>query len=188
MGFADNYTLRVRTTYVAAGVQHKFKVRGSDVDTFAAVNPIATAVGDFFDSIAPRLYTDFAFLGWEYALPDSDIWVPFEPTSVATPEGAINVEGRSGKDKIQGYTLSGRGVGAKARLYFFGMFLQTEGTGSVGANGIINIGELSGLDNCVTIANASFHAANGSAAIWYPRLTMKTNDALEPNIRRGLIA
>lgn len=187
--FADNYTFRVRGSYVAAGVQHKMKVRGNSViNGETAAETYANALNDYISNFEANLWTDWSWLGWEYADPNSDIWIPFNPVLVGgDPTGVINPASYTAVKKAYGLTHSGRVAGSRARLYWFGAAVLDEAVGAVGGNGVISVGEFAGLAASTTLATDTFRGGNGQPAIFYERLTVKVNDDVLKLVRRGTI-
>ena len=187
--YADNYTFRVRGAYVAAGIQHKMKVRGNSVISgLAAAEQYANSLNDYISNFEADLWTDWSWLGWEYADPNTDIWVPFNPVLTGgDPTGTQNPASYTAVKKAMGITHSGRVAGSRARLYWFGARVLDEAVGAVGGNGVISSGEFAGLDAATTLATDTFRGGNGNAAIFYNRLTVKVNDDVLKLVRRGTI-
>lgn len=187
--YADNYTFRVRGSYIAAGVPHKMKVRGTpDASGTAAGEVYASQLNDYISSFEAHLWTDWAWLGWEYADPDSDIWVPFSPVLAGGAiVGAINPATAAAVKKAMGICHSGRVAGSRGRLYWFGLSVLDAIAADGGANGVLLPAEEGGLSGATGLANDLFCGGNGELAIWYNRLTVKVNDDVLKLVRRGIV-
>lgn len=184
--YADNYTFRVRANYISAGIPHRMQVRGNTTESGSAI--ASTYAGDLADYVAnfnSRLPTDWAFTGWEYANPDSDIFVVFAPV-ITPPAGAISPGGLSSVARVRAVSHAGRATGSKARIYWFGPIHESDDAADPGANGIYTSAELSGLAASTTLATLTFKAGNGNAATFYERMTVKVNDRLLRSVRRGI--
>jgi hypothetical protein len=185
--YADNYTFRVRGSYISCGIPHKMKCRGEiGAAGFSEASALANAMSEYVDNFSSRLPTDWAWTGWEYANEDSDVWIPFSPVLAAEPTGVISTGGLSSMMKIRAVCHQGRAAGSRARIYWWGPIHESDDVADPGANGIYTSAELSGLAASTTLATDTFKAGNGLDAIFYERLTVKENDRLLRNVRRGL--
>lgn len=188
--YADNYTFRVRGQYIAAGVTHKMKCRGTVSDEGATTGQaLANQMNNYVQSFESQLWDDWEWLGWEYANPDSDIWVPFLPVlSGGAVTGTINPASFSAEVHVKAVTHSGRAAGSKARVYWYGPVVASESTGAAGGDGVLLPAELTGLSGATGIANGAFHGGNGNQGIFYDRMTYKVNDDLLKLVRRGILS
>lgn len=187
--YADNYTFRVRASYISGMVNHKMKVRGTgSVSGISAAEAYAENLNSYVMSFENQLWDDFAWTGWEYANPNSDVWVPFvPPLAGGTIVGTIDPAGYSPVTRIKAVSHSGRAAGSKARLYWWGPVVAGESTGAAGGDAVLTPAELTGLSGATGIADAMFCAGNGTLAVFYNRLTYKVNDDLLRLVRRGII-
>ena len=187
--YADNYTSRVRGRYISSGIPHVMKCR-SDVPVMTA--PVAESFADVMNnyvlSFEPVLPSDWAWVSWEFAPANSDIWSPFAPVLSDTVAGVLDHTDFSPMVRVSACSHSGRAAGSKARVYWWGPLLDTDNSGTIGGDGIVTSTEVGGLAAATSFATDTFRAGNGGNAIFYERLTYKVNDDLLKLVRRGVIA
>lgn len=185
---ADNYTSRVRGSYIAAGIPHKVKVRSAGVFSSPALpEALAEILNNYMKNFEADLADDWAWTGWEYANVNSDEWIPMNPVLTAEIEGQVAIGTYSPYARVTACTHSGRAFNSKARIYFYGLLVPTQSPGNVGGDGVLTSSEVTGLAASTSMATESFRAGSGAAAIFYERLTYKVNDDLLKQVRRGLI-
>lgn len=186
--YADNYTFRIRGRYIAAGIAHVMKTRVPSVlGTLPLAEFHADAMNDYVSNFNSVIWADWAWTGWEYAVRDSDVWVPFAPVLTATIAGTQVVAGASAMQKITAVSHQGRAAGSRARVYWWGPRRSTDLAAEEGGDGVLTSAEASGLAASTTLASDRFAAGNGASAIFYERLTYKVNDYLLRLVRRGII-
>lgn len=184
--YADNYTFRVKASYISAGIPHKMQVRGVfGMTGIANAETLANDLADYVANFNSRLPNDWAFTGWEYAEQDSDVFIPWSPF-ITDPVGVISPAGLSSVARVRAVCHSGRVAGSKARIYWFGPHHESDDAADPGANGIYTSAEMAGLAASTTLATDSFAGGNGLAATFYERLTVKVNDRLLRAVRRGI--
>lgn len=186
--YAPDYTMRYKVHYLAGGFTHDMVVRGpisfSDITT--ELIALAGGLQTFFEAIEGALFDDFAFLNASYALPSSSVFLPtvIVPTS---PTGVTDPANRSARLRATACTMAGRGSpGGSGRLYFFGLTLADSTETDPAGDGVVTVANLAGITDAKDAADAAFHSSNGSAMVFYPRFTIKVNDAALRIVRRTI--
>lgn len=184
--YAPNFTPRYKATYVVGGIQHTIQVRAARGSAAFVVEGLKDIVGQCFDALAAAVMSDLLWINAEYALTDSDDFVPsVVPTITTAPtfdESTIGPRAR-----IRGLTFSGRATGSKARFTMFGVYENDTFSADDGSDGTITPSELPGLSTVLTLAANNFHSGSGQLATWHQRATYKENDHLLRLVRRGII-
>lgn len=183
--FAPNFTPRYKVGYHVGGIDHSIQVRGPRGATAADMESKGHLLHDAFNALAGALYSDFAWITAEYALTDSDLFIPI--TTPAAVTGVISPTGVSAVTRIKGLTFTGRAPGSRARLTLFGIDVNDAVSTDIGANGVITVAESAGVGTIATLASSNFYANSGSQAIYPARATYKENDHLLKLVRKGTI-
>lgn len=183
--YAPNFTPRARLKYVAAGIEHTIMMRGPRGAT-------ADDLGDQFGSIracfnfgATFLADDFAWISAEYALTDSDIFLPRDvPAAVS---GTIDPTTMGLKQRVTSTSFNGRVAGSRAQIFFYG-FKWTEGIGNPADNGRVTVAEAAFIGSIVSELSGQAHAGNGQQARFNGYANIKVNDFLLSKVRKGTIS
>jgi hypothetical protein len=185
--YAPDYTPRFHLKYRAAGFDHTLQLRGARGDTAASLiaNQQAAAV-DILNAgaTAGLMANDYAWLAAEYALTDSNVFIPTPLVGVSVA-GTVNMALHAKRKRARGLTWAGRAVGSHARFTVFGLVIASEDAGDVGADAIITEAELAFIGTVAGAGDSFARAGSGQAASFYRRATYKENDHLLALIKRG---
>jgi hypothetical protein len=182
--YAPNFTPRWKGHYHAAGIDHTIMCRAPRGTTTAGLPTQAETVRASFSAMSGILASDFAWLGAEYALTDSDIFIPTDPPATVT--GAVDVGDFSLKQRATSTNFNGKAAGSRAALYFYGI-LWAEGLGEDADNGRVTPAEEASLSTVITQLNAGAYANSGDSAIFHSYANVKVNDHFLKLLRRGTI-
>jgi len=183
--FAPNFTARYRIRYSSLGKTHTmtWRLLAGVTDPSALI----AKIGLFLAEFNSNLYADWHILSADFALADSDVFLPAAmPTN---PTGAVAVDATKLSDAAIAISFVGRTIaGGRARMFLYGTaygaairvtsgndwkFLSSEDA-DVSA-GIVRLNETSpaivGNDNEV--------------AVWYEYVNVKPNDKWVRKLRRG---
>lgn len=184
--YAPNFTPRYRAKYVAAGVEHTIQIRGPRGETGPAIQARGSSLGTCYSTAATVLASDFAWISAEYALTDSEIWIPCDLPPGAT--GTISPTSFTPRDKITPTIFSGRAPGSRARFGMYGLFWNEDSHGGEANNFIITPGENAIISAIATEATGHFRANSGAVAVFYNRATIKPNDHWVKRVRQGIVS
>jgi hypothetical protein len=186
--YAADYTPRFHLKYRAAGFDHTLQLRGARGDGAGLLiaNQQAAAV-DILNAgaTAGNMANDYAWLSAEYALTDSNVFIPTPLVGVIVA-GTVNWGAQASKRRARGLTWSGRAPGSHARFTVFGLYFEDDVAGDPGEDAIITEGEAAFIGTVAGAGDTFAHAGSGSLAQFYRRATYKENDHLIKLIRRGL--
>lgn len=185
--YAPTFTSRWRGTYVAGGIQHTIQFRGARGATFATMDGYKDRAREIFAAVATNLYDDFAWVGAEICLTDTELFSPSTIPGITVP-GEYDGSSTSALSRIKGLTFSGKAPGSRARFTMFGVHFFDDGAAQLGADGIITPAEFAGIASVLVTANTYFYANSGGLAGWHNRATYKQNDHLLKLVRRGTIS
>jgi hypothetical protein len=183
--YAPNYTPRYRAHYTAAGISHTIQVRAERTEDIGTGAGLAAPLAGLFSTFASQLAVDFAWTGAEYALVDSDDFIP-----TATPGAVVgtrDISEFSLKARATSTNFNGRATGSRAALYMYGV-LWLDGLGEAADNGRVTPAESAFVTTAAGICSANFAANSGTPAIWHDYANIKLNDHLLKLLRRGTIS
>lgn len=183
--WAPNYSPRWKGRYIAAGIEHTIQVRAQRDQSAFITQGLGAYVSSIFNLFSDDLAEDFAWIGAEFAMTDSDV---FTPTAVPAPPSADQaVVNFTLRQRCTSTNLNGRGGGSRAALYMYGI-RWIDSIGSPGENGRLTGAEDPRVTAAVAICTANFFANNGGSAIWHDYANIKENDHLLKLLRRGTIS
>jgi hypothetical protein len=187
--YSPDATPRYIAKYRVAGLNHSLQIRGYRGESaIAVVDRGAGACFDIFNPIAAALCDDFIWLAAFYIPEDTNVSVG--ATLPADVTGLVGIEEFSSADKISHLSFAGKGAtGAKVSLkvYGTGKTLDDE-TPGVFTDFLLTSGESGIVSSIVAALNARDVAAiDNSVSSWYPRATVKINDAWLRRLRAGSI-
>jgi len=185
--YAPNYTPRLKVHYRAGGLDHSIQVRNARGTSFGDMQFMVGRIHDLFLPLATVLYTDFAFVSTEIALTDDDVFVPASNPVAVTGTGPVYTT-KSIMARIRALTFSGKASGSRAVFRMFGIFLATDTSTDVAADGKITGIESGPVATIAALATANFRAGSGGAAIFPAVATYKENDHLLRLARKGAIS
>lgn len=175
--FAPNFTFRYRVKYSVGGHTHRMQVRGVPATTTAALGSFATAIEDFLNALTANRYSDFVVLGADYALADSDVFLPC--VAPAPDAGTYTIAGRSASSNALALSFPGRSdVGLRAILFLYGTALLP-GVISEVSDFRITSAEDATIAAAIAVLAGSppvLVANDGVHVNWYPYCNVKYND------------
>ena len=186
--YAPDYTFRYKVRYLAGGFQHDMVVRGPlvVVDPATQNQLLADVLSGYFVNLQTVLYNDFEFQTASYAVAGSNVFIPTTIVPIS-PVGVVSVANSAARQRASACTHAGRGIGSgSGRLYFFGLAMPDSAAGDPAADGVISVTNLPGLATATGIADGTFKSSSGAAMAFYPRLTIKVNDAMLRIVRRTI--
>lgn len=182
--YAPNFTPRARLKYVACGIEHTIMMRAAR-GTAADLSPQFNSIRACFLMLVDQLPEDFAWISAEYALTDSDVFIPRAvPAAIV---GEQPVASYTLKQKCTSTNFNGRAAGSRAALYFYGV-LWGEGIGEPADNGRVTPAEQAEIGTVATELSGQAHANSGEQAIFHQYANIKLNDHLLKLLRRGTIS
>jgi hypothetical protein len=183
--YAPNYTPRWRGRYLAGGIEHTIQVRTQRGQSAFITQGLGAFVRSLFFIYQDTLASDFAWLSAEYAVTDSDDFVPMSPPAAVV--GGASLAGFSLKQRCTSTNFNGRAVGSRAALYLYGIQWD-EGLSSIADNGRVSPAEDPNVTAVAAIATTNFFANSGTQATWHQYANIKVNDHLLKLLRRGTIS
>jgi hypothetical protein len=190
--YAPFFSPRWRSKYRCAGVVHTCQIRAVRSAGEAAVRNLAGTMHDLFNNWAILLCDDFEWIESSYALTDSDVFIPWTNPVAVTGTLAINLY--SPQQKVTATTHSGRSAHSKAHFSIYGIHWDFgPGYPPPSDRDPFN-GVVTGTENAAVLANQTLAngtplaSGAGEAALWYSQVTVKPNDYLWKQVRKGLIA
>lgn len=181
--FAPNFTARYRIRYSQGGKNHSmtWRVASSVTDPTG----IASKVGLFLADIEGMLFSDWTLIAAEFALADSDVFLPAVMPDAPTPAATGGVA--SDVACYIGYV--GRStLGGKARMFLYGTNIASFVRASQGLDFKVLSGESSVIADTIVRLNETSPAivANDDRpAVWYEYVNVKYNDRWVRRLRRG---
>lgn len=183
--FAPNYTARYRLRYSFFGTSHSmmWRVASTVTDPTALTAKIALFLAD----IQASLWSDWAVEGAEFALADTDLFLP--TTAPASPTGAGDISARRNTDKAFSVSFIARSTGGnKGRMFLYGTSMVTGVRDTVGNDFRLTSAESADVSAAIVRLNETSPALvcnDDNTAIWYEYVNMKYNDRWLRRLRRG---
>jgi len=183
--FAPNYTARYKVRYSSLGKSHSMTWRVSS----SVTDPtgIAAKVGLFLADMEGVLFDDWTVIGADFALADSDIFLPATPPD--QPTGAVGVTGAHATDATFQIGFVGRSaLGGKARMFLYGTnYAQNVASGETDDWRYTSAESPAVSDAIVRLNETSpaLVANDDSIAVWYEYVNLKYNDRWLRRLRRG---
>lgn len=183
--YAPGYTPRWKGRYLAAGIEHTIQVRTQRGQSAFITQGLGAFVREVFALWTDTLADDFTWLSAEYAVTDSDDFVPMSPPAAIV--GGADLSTFSLRQRCTSTNLNGRAVGSRAALYLYGIQWD-EGLASVADNARISSTEDANVSAAAAICTTNFFANSGTQATWHQYANIKENDHLLKLLRRGTIS
>jgi hypothetical protein len=183
--FAPNFTARFRIKYTSLGKSHSmiWRVASSVTDPTG----IAAKITLFLTDLAPVRFNDWTLVGGEFALADTDVFLPSPITAPAT--GSVSTSGAVLTDPAVSISFVGRTtLGNKARMFLYGTTFRDVVTTSVGADWRVTSAENAAISDAIVRLNETSPAIVGNddaVATWYEYVNVKYNDRWVRRMRRG---
>lgn len=183
--FAPNYTARYRYRYSSLGKTHSqtWRVIAGTTDPAA----VAAKVGLYLADMAGDLYADFHIISAEFALADSDVFLPAPLPD--EPTGAVSVGAGDAGFAAIAISFVGRTIaGGKARMFQYGTALGIPLHSASGADWKYLSSEDEHISDAVVRLNETSPAIVGNdneAVVWYEYVNVKPNDRWVRKLRRG---
>jgi hypothetical protein len=183
--FAPNYTARYRFHYSQGSKSHTmmWRVAAGVTDPSA----LATKIGLFLDDMSDNLYNDFTITSADFALADSDVFLPATPPSFGG--GAVAASGAVLSDAAYAMSFIGRSIaGGRARMFLYGSNFGAAQRVSAFTDYRILSSELSTVSAAVVRLNETsppIVANDNENVVWYEYVNLKPNDAWVRKLRRG---
>lgn len=183
--FAPNYTARYRIRYTTMSKTHSmtWRVAASVTDDTG----IAAKVGLTLDDMAPILWDDFTIIGADFALADSDVFLP--GTLPTFGGGDVGSGAQSPSDAAFAVSFVGRTIaGGKARMFLYGINPGELGRTAVGGDFRALSSEEPSVSDAIVRLNETSPPLVGNdnqTAIWYEYVNIKYNDRWVRRLRRG---
>lgn len=183
--FAPNYTARLRVKYSQGGKSHSqtWRVASSVTDPAGLVSKVEL----YYADIEGILYDDFTITGADWALADSDVFLPVTPP--ASPSGAIGIAGFKPTDAAAYIGFVGRStLGGKARIFQYGTNYGSNIRTGAFDDWRVTSAEAAVISDAVVRLNETAPAlvANDDAVVvWYEYANVKYNDRWVRRMRRG---
>jgi hypothetical protein len=183
--FAPNYTARYRFRYSSLGKTHActWRVASSVTDPTS----VAAKVGLFLADMEGSLWDDFTVIGADFALADSDIFLPAVPPD--QPAGAVGVGASNVSDAAFALSFVGRTtLGGKARFFLYGTNDVELVRDTKGNDLKLLSSESTQISDAVVRLNETGPSLVGNddaVAVWYEYVNMKYNDRWVRRLRRG---
>jgi len=188
--FSPDFTPRYKVQYRAAGVLHFWGCRFARGTTTTDILVGArVVVHDMFNAwAATRLADDFEFLAEYYCPQDSNVFLPsgFLPTAVT---GTFPVASFSPTQKVTQWSVPGRSQLSKGRSVIFGLNTEMDDVTEDESKGYVTASEEAALSTAIAALNSGDLVGNdGSTLTFYARATIKPNDYLLRQVRKGVIS
>lgn len=183
--YAPNYTPRYRARYLAAGIEHTVQVRAQRGQSAFVTAGLGSVVRSLFNLFAEDLASDFAWLSAEYAVTDSDDFIPTDAPAAIT--GGADVAGFTLNQRATSTNFNGRAVGSRAAVFLYGVQWSVA-IGQPAENGRVSAVEDARVGAAATLCSSNFWANSGTLATFHPYANIKVNDHLLKLIRRGTIS
>jgi hypothetical protein len=183
--FAPNYTARYRVRYTSQGKSHAttWRVASSVTDPTA----VAAKFGLFLEDMEGSLWDDWTVVGADFALADTDVFLPAPPPD--QPTGAVAVSGATMSDSAFAISFVCRSaLGGKGRFFLYGTNDSTLVRDSKGNDFKLLSSESVQIADAVTRLNETSPVLvcnDDSAAVFYDYVNMKHNDRWVRRLRRG---
>jgi hypothetical protein len=183
--YAPNFTPRYRARYLAAGIEHTIQIRGARGESAVDISSRRSDLHDIFAAAATTLADDFQWLSADYALTDSDVFIPaVMPTAVT---GLYDVADFNIQQRCVSTGFVGRAAGSRSAIYLYGIWWAVA-TGAAAENGRVTPAEWAPVTTIKASLDTAGHAGSGALAVWHDYANTKLNDHLLKLVRRGIIA
>jgi len=183
--YAPNYTARYKVTYSTLGKTHSVQWRLEAGTTDPA--PCATKMGLFLADLAPALYEDWTVLHAEFALADSDVFLPAVAPDQPTGAGDVDPD-RSANAAIAVSWIARSIAGGKGRFFLYGLSFDALMFTGTGKDYRYYSTESTYVDDTVVRLNETSPALvcnDNEPAVWYEYVNQKPNDRWVRKLRRG---
>lgn len=183
--FAPNYTARYRIRYTSLGKSHSmtFRVASSVTDPTG----IAAKVGLILNDLEPILFSDWTIVGADFALADSDVFLP--AVLPDAPTGGVSAGGAVATDAAAAISFVGRTtLGGRARMFLYGTFVGAVVRTAVSNDWRLTSAENASISAAIVRLNETSPALVGNddaVALWYEYVNIKYNDRWLRRMRRG---
>lgn len=183
--FAPNYTARYRMRYTSLSKNHALTWRVLNTVTDPAA--VAAKMELFLADMEGRLWTDFTVVGADFALADSDVFLPC--VAPASPTGAATTNPAYAAHAADAISFVSRSAaGGKGRFFLYGTnYGRTEDTAEQ-----VDWRITSGEDATIAAGVARLNETSPSlvcndnhVAVWYEYANFKPNDRWIRRLRRG---
>lgn len=183
--FAPNYTARLRVKYTQGGKSHSQTWRAPSTEDDPA--GLVAKVGDYYGDIDGILFDDFEITGADWALADSDVFLPVTPPT--SPTGAVAFSGFKPTDAACYVGFVGRTLlGGKARLFQYGTNYGANIRTGAFDDWRVTSAEAAAISAAVVRLNETSPSLVGNddaVAVWYEYANIKYNDRWVRRQRRG---
>jgi len=183
--FAPNFTPRLKLEYSCQSSRHVMTWRLPISTTRGAVGPYVSKMGAFLETLADKLFNDWAVVSTNFAAGGSDVFLPV--ADVTQPTASAVITGRQPGDKANAIQFVGRGEnGARASFWVFGSFYRQD-TASVTDYRIHNAEDaaISAATGILNETPPTLVAIDDSDVTWYPYANFKSNDHWVHKVRGG---
>lgn len=183
--FAPNFTPRIRTGYSVQGTPHHFDIRAPRGTLAGDIPDYVAKIEAFLDALQGLRFTDWVVTSCQYALTDSDLFLPIEPPAPAA--GTANTAGRLATTRDFQVRFQGRSFnGARWSLSLFGLNL-TSAAASVQDWRVTNAesADISLASGVITETPPTWRAIDGAELVIYPYVSCKYNDHWVNATRHG---
>jgi len=183
--YAPNYTARYKVTYSTLGKTHttQWRVLASVTDPA----PVATKMGLFLGDLHDQLFEDWRVLHAEFALADSDVFLP--APSPAQPAAAQIIPAGAGSDAAVAISFISRSIAAgKGRFFLYGVALEGAIRTAPGQDYRFLSSENTHISDAIVRLNETSPALvcnDNVNAVWYEYVNYKPNDRWVRKLRRG---
>ncbi len=176
--FAPNYTPRVVTKYLSAGLVHDALIRGPRGAVLAdVVNGARATMTGLMTALHTLLPSDFAFISCKSCAKDEVIFNP-ELAPVAGTAGSIDPATLSHMSRACELNFNGRASSTPWAMAIFGVFFSLDDPASPASNGRIEPGESAVVTAAIAVLNANVGLAanNNLRPIINAYVNYKVND------------
>ncbi len=183
--FAPNFTARYKTTYSTLGKTHSVQWRVGAATTDPAL--VATKMGEFLGDLHDSLYEDWTILHSEFALADSDVFLP--APSPAQPAAAFVIPDDAESDAAVAVSWICRSIaGGKGRFFLYGVALEDSIRTAAGRDYRFTSAENTHISASIVRLNEeppTLVCSDNQPAVWYEYVNYKPNDRWVRKLRRG---
>jgi hypothetical protein len=183
--FAPNFTARYRFKYSAIGKTHTstWRVAAGVTDPTA----VAAKVGLFLSDLQEALFNDWTVLTADFALADSDVFLPAPLPDQPTASGGSSATHISQAPVALSW-IARSIAGGKGRFFLYGTTFGLTIDGSLGQDYRYTSAEEPLIADTIVRLNETSPALvcnDNEPAIWYEYVNVKANDAWVRKARRG---
>jgi hypothetical protein len=176
--FAPNYTPRVVTKYLSAGLEHDALIRGPRGAVLAdVVNGARATMTGLMTALHTLLPSDFAFISMK-SCPKDDIIFSAETPPTNGTAGVIDPATMSHMNRACELNFNGRASSTPWSMAIFGVFFSLDDPASPASNGRIEPGESAAVTAALAVfaANVGLAANNNLRPIINTYVNYKVND------------